>query len=112
VPSIVVFPGGAHLRGGNRQAKRLFCGYMRIVHRSGQNHFDAFREAILRRHVDAVQAPGLPVDIPVLPQAKVLIDAGVELDASLVSRHIMRNLISANPSNVVAFPGQPGVGSG
>ena len=112
VPSIVVIPGGALLRGGTRQVKRLFCGYVRIVHRSGQDRFDAFREAILQRHVDAVQAPGLPVDIPVLPQAKALIDAGVELDASLISRHIMRRFISENPSNVVAFPGLPGAGSG
>ena len=112
VPSIVVFPGGALLRGAVRQVKRLFCGYVRIVHRSGQDHFDAVREAIMRCHVDAVQVPGLPVDIPVLPQAKALIDAGVELDASLISRHILRHLISEKPGNVVAFPGQPGSGSG
>jgi hypothetical protein len=112
VPPFVVFPGGALLRGADRQVKRLFCGYARIVHRSGQDHFDALREAVLQQHVDAVQAPGLPVDIPVLPQAKALIDAGVELDASLLSRHIMRQIVSANPSNVVAFPSQPGAGSG
>ena len=112
VPSFVVFPGGALLRGADRQVKRLFCGYVRIVHGSGQDHFDALREAVLWRHVDAVRAPGLPVDIPVLPQAKALIDAGVELDASLLSRHILHHSLSANPGNVIAFPDQPGAGSG
>jgi hypothetical protein len=112
LPSIVVFPGGAHLRSADRQAKRLYCGYLRLAHSSGQGHFDAVREAIGRRHVDAVQAPGLPVDIPVLPQAKALIDAGVVLDASLLSRHIMRHRISENSGTVVAFPNQPGAKSG
>jgi hypothetical protein len=112
VPSIIVFPGGAHLRGGSRQVKRLFCGYVRIVRRSGQDHFDAFRQAVAQRHVDAVQVPGLPVDIPVLPEAKALVDAGIELDASMLSRHVMRHQAGANPGNVVAFPDQPGAGSG
>ena len=112
VPSIVVFPGGALLRGEGRQVKQLFCGYARVVHRSGQDHFEAFRAAVARCHVDMVQVPGLPVDIPVLPQAKTLIDAGVELDASLLSRHVMRHRTSANPGNVVAFPNQPDAGSG
>ena len=111
-PSIIVFPGGALVRGGTRQVKRLFYGYVRIVHRSGQDHFDAFREAVQRRHLDAVHVPGLPVDIPVLPQAKALIDAGVTLDASLLSRHIMRHRISAKLGIVVAFPNQPGAESG
>jgi len=111
-PSVVVFPGGAHLRGADRQADRLFCGYMRLVHSSGRGHFDAVREAIGQRHVDAVQVPGLPVDIPVLPQAKALIDAAVTLDASLLSRHILRHRINAKSGTVVAFPNQPGAKSG
>ena len=112
VPSIVVFPGGALLGGGNGQARRLFCGYARLVHRSGQRHFDAFRDALMRRHVDAVQAPGLPVDIPVLPQAQALVDAGVELDATLLSRHIMHHRVNAASGKIVAFPNRTGSDAG
>jgi len=112
VPSIAVFPGGALLGGGNAQARRLYCGYARLVHCSGQGHFDAFREALMGSHVDAVQAPDLPVDIPVLPQARALIEAGVELDAALLSRHILHHRASTASGKIVAFPGRTGSDSG
>jgi hypothetical protein len=111
-PSMIVFPGGAHLRGSKRQAKRLFCGYARLVHGTGRAHFEAFREAVLSRHVDVVQLPDLPVDIPVLPDAKALLDADIELDASLLSLHILHHRIAIKPDNVVAFPDRPDTGSG
>lgn len=111
-PSMIVFPGGAHLRGSKRRAKRLFCGYARLVHESGRAHFEAFREAAITRCTDLIQLQDLPVDIPVLPRAKALLDADIELDASLLSLHILHHRVASRPSNVVAFPPRPDTGSG
>jgi hypothetical protein len=110
-PSMIIFPGGAHLRGSKRQAKRLFCGYARLVHGSGREHFEAFREAVFNRIADVIQFEDLPVDIPVLPEAKALLDSGIELDASLLSPHILHHRIASKPDNVVVFPDRPGTGS-
>jgi hypothetical protein len=111
-PSVVVFPGGAYLRGTRQEPKRLYCGYARLVHGSGQEHFDALHLAVLSRHADVVQIPDLPADIPVLPEAKALLETGIELDASLLSLHVMHHRIVSKPGNVVAFPKRPDTGSG
>jgi hypothetical protein len=111
-PSMIVFPGGAHLRGAKGQPKRLFCGYARLVHDSGRDHFEAFRVAVADASLATIRVPDLPVDIPVLPQAKALIESGVEIDASLLSMHMLHYRIAAKPDNVVIFPERPGTGSG
>ncbi len=111
-PSMVVFPGGALLRGRERQPKRLLCGYARIVHGSGEDHFSAFGEALRTRQIGTLRLPGLPIEIAVLPQAGLLLDAGLEIDSSPLALHIMQQRLNAKPDNVVLFPDRPGTGAG
>lgn len=111
-PSMIVFPGGAHLRAPKREAKRLCCGYARLVHESGRQHFEAFRQALAEQQSDALQLTGLPFVLPVMPEAKALLEAGVEADASLLASQILHHSIVFRPDNIVEFPRRPDTGSG
>jgi hypothetical protein len=111
-PSMILFPGGAHLRGPKRDASRLCCGYARLVHESGRQHFEAFRKALAGLQCDTLELSGLSSEIPVMPEAQALLDAGVEADATLLASQILHHSIAFRPDNIVTFPRRPDTGSG
>lgn len=111
-PSMILFPGGAHLRGPKGDAKRLCCGYARLVHESGRKHFEAFRKALAEQQRGTLELSGLSFEIPVMSEAQALLDAGVEADATLLASQILHHSIAFQPDNIVTFPRRPDTGSG